>query len=206
MSEMIDNSLVKKAADSPVITLLTDESTDIVVNHRLVINICIVKLLLDSNESHKSIEVILFARDEWVVMLTFPPHCTHRLQPLDQTFFRSLKAGYSRACHNWMTCHKGQPITQFDVIELFTTAYNTSATVISVTNGFSATGIWPFNDSKFDDELGSKDEAAQFVPVRNHVGDEDDMQAEPVINDVVQRPIARASSDDSAQETTGDAR
>ena len=161
-------------------------------------------LLLDGHESHKSLEVIFFARDNGVVMLTFPPHCTHRLQPLDRTFFRSLKAGYSRACDNWMTCHKGRPITQFDVIELFTTAYNASATVASATNGFSATGLWPFNDSKFDDELGNNDEAAQFVPVRNPVGDEDDMQAEPVVNDVVQRPISRAITGDSVQ--AGDTR
>ena len=149
-------------------------------------------LLLDSHESHKSLEVIIFARDNGVVMLTFPPHCTDRLQPLDRISFRSLKAGHSRACDNWMTCHKGRPITQFDVIELFTTAYNTSATVASATNGFSAAGLWPFNDSKFDDELGNTDEAAQFAPTRNPVGDADDMQAEPVVNDVVQRPIARA--------------
>ena len=120
--------------------------------------------------------------DNGVVMLTFPPHCTHRLQPLERTFFRSLKAGYSRACDNWMTCHKGRPITQFDVIELFTTAYNTSATVASATNGFSAAGLWPFNDSKFDDELGNTD-----------------MPAETVVNDVVQRPIDHAITDDSVR-------
>ena len=205
MSEMIDANLVKKAADSPVITVLTDESNDIVVNHRLVINIRIVNLLLDSNESHTSLEVILFTRDNGVVMLTFPPHCTHRLQPLDRTSLRSLKPGYSQACHNWMPCHKGRPITQFDVIELFTTAHNT-ATVASATDGFSAARLWPFNDSKFDDELGNNDEVAQFVPVRNHVGDEDDMLAESVVNHVIQRPIDRASSDDSVQETIGDTR
>ena len=149
MREMIDANLVKKAPDSPAITVLTDESTDIVVNHRQVINIRIVYLLLDSNESHKSFEVILFTRDNGVVMLTFQPQCTHRLEPLDRTSLRSLKAGYSRACDNWMPCHKGRPITQFDVIELFTSAYNTSATVASATNGFSAAGLWPFNDSKF---------------------------------------------------------
>ena len=100
-------------------------------------------LLLDSHESHKSLEGILFARDNGVVMLTFPPHCTHRLQPLDRTFFRLLKAGYLRECDNWMTCHKGRPITQFDVIKLFSKAYNTSPTVASASNGFSAAGLWP---------------------------------------------------------------
>ena len=42
-----------------------------------------VLLLLDNHESHVSIDAINFARDNGIVMLTFPPHCSHRLQPLD---------------------------------------------------------------------------------------------------------------------------
>ena len=41
LSDVIDANLVTKTADSPVITVLTDESTDIVVN-RLTINLRIV--------------------------------------------------------------------------------------------------------------------------------------------------------------------
>ena len=110
-------------------------------------------LLLDGHESHKTLDVILYARENGVVILTFPPHCTHRLQPLDRTFFRSLKAAYSRAVDNWMICNKHRPVTQFDVIPLFNEAYKTSATIASATNGFRAAGLWPFNDAKFDEEL-----------------------------------------------------
>ena len=70
-----------------------------------------------------------------------------------------------------------------------------------------------FNDAKFDDELGNNDEvgteAVQLVPVHNDVGDGDDMQPEkPVVNDVVQRPIVRVTTDDSeaAEETIDVAR
>ena len=42
LSDVIDVNLVMKTADSPIITGLTDESTDIVVNHRLTINLRIV--------------------------------------------------------------------------------------------------------------------------------------------------------------------
>ena len=105
-------------------------------------------LLLDGHESHKTLDVILYAREIGVVILTFPPHCTHRLQPRDRTFFRSLKAAYSRAVDNWMICNK-----QFDVIPLFNEAYKTSATIASATNGFRAAGLWPFDDAKFDEEL-----------------------------------------------------
>ena len=126
-------------------------------------------LLLDSHESHKSLEVILYPRDSGVVMLTCPPHCTHRLQPLDKTFFRSLKAAYSRACENWMVCNKGRPILQFDVIPLIQQAYNTSARVASATNAFNTTGLCPLDDSKFDEKLfaiaGNQDEGGMAVVV-----------------------------------------
>ena len=42
LSDVIDANLVTKMADSPVITVLTDDSTDIVFNHRLTINLRIV--------------------------------------------------------------------------------------------------------------------------------------------------------------------
>ena len=122
-------------------------------------------LLLDSHESHKSLEVILYG----VVTLTCPPYCTHRLQPLEKTFFISQTATYSRAYENWMLCDKDRPISQFDIIPLFKQAYNTSARVASATNGFNATGLWPLDDSKFDEELfaiaGNQDESGTAVVV-----------------------------------------
>jgi len=42
--------------------------------------------------SHKSLEGIDLARDNGVTMITLPPYTTHSLQPLDVTFFMSLKA------------------------------------------------------------------------------------------------------------------
>ena len=42
MSDVIDENITKKVKNSPAITLFTDESTDIVVNHKLAINLRIV--------------------------------------------------------------------------------------------------------------------------------------------------------------------
>lgn len=36
-------------------------------------------LLLDNHESHCTIDCINFCRDNGMVLVTFPPHCTHRL-------------------------------------------------------------------------------------------------------------------------------
>ena len=48
-SDVIDANLVTKTADSPVITVLTDESTDIVVNHRLTADSPVITVLTDES-------------------------------------------------------------------------------------------------------------------------------------------------------------
>lgn len=46
-----------------------------------------VLLVLDNRESHLSLAALNIARENGVVMLTFPPHTSHKLQPLDRTVF-----------------------------------------------------------------------------------------------------------------------
>jgi len=108
-------------------------------------------LLLDGHVSHKTLDAVLFARERGIVMLSFPPHCTHRMQPLDRAFFKSLKNNYNATCDNWMTSHPGKRISFFDIAGIFTKAYNRSACIEKAVNGFEACGLWPFNDSIFTD-------------------------------------------------------
>ena len=42
-----------------------------------------VLLIMDNHESHINIEVSSYAKEHGVVILTSPPHCSHRMQPLD---------------------------------------------------------------------------------------------------------------------------
>ena len=53
-------------------------------------------LLLDNHTSHLSIEAIDFALDNGIVMLTFPPHCSHKMQPLDVSVYGPVKAYYTQ--------------------------------------------------------------------------------------------------------------
>lgn len=56
-----------------------------------------VLLLLDHHTSHLSVEAIDLAAENGVNILTFPPHCSHRMQPLDV----SKKAYYKNVCSSW---------------------------------------------------------------------------------------------------------
>ncbi|XP_029340970.1 tigger transposable element-derived protein 1-like [Acyrthosiphon pisum] len=64
-------------------------------------------LLLDNHASHVSLKAIEFCRSKYITMLGFPPHTTHRLQPLDVAVFGALKTYYSQACDAWMVNNPG---------------------------------------------------------------------------------------------------
>ncbi|XP_065645776.1 uncharacterized protein LOC136076230 [Hydra vulgaris] len=50
-------------------------------------------IVLDAHRSHKTLEAINFCHDNGIHLITLPPHCTHKMQPLDRTFFKPLKVG-----------------------------------------------------------------------------------------------------------------
>jgi hypothetical protein len=53
-------------------------------------------LLLDGHNSHTSLAFTEFAERNNIILLCFPAHATHLLQPLDVAIFGSLKAQYTK--------------------------------------------------------------------------------------------------------------
>jgi len=82
-------------------------------------------------------------------MLGFPPHTTHRLQPLGFAVFGPLKTYYSQSCNTFMVNNPGRVINYRDIGKLFNETYNRAATVGNAIKGFSACGIEPINSNIF---------------------------------------------------------
>ena len=67
-----------------------------------------VLLLLDGLSTHvKNLQLIEEARENGVIIFSFPPHCTHRLQPLDVAFMKPLATYYVTKVANWLRNHSG---------------------------------------------------------------------------------------------------
>ena len=110
-------------------------------------------LILDGHSSHvKNLDVITKARQNNVIILSLPSHCTHRMQPLDVSFFKSLNARYNTTVQTWHRQHPGRPVTEAEFGELFNAAYSNVATVDKAQSGFRKCGICPFDRSVFTDD------------------------------------------------------
>jgi len=111
-----------------------------------------VLMILDNHDSHISVASIDFAKSHGVVMLTFPPHCSHKMQPLDRSVYGPLKKFYNSACDSWMLQNPGKCITIYDVAGRVGCAFPQAMTPVNIQSGFRVTGIWPLNRHVFSDE------------------------------------------------------
>jgi len=82
-------------------------------------------------------------------MLSFPPHCSHMMQPLDKTVFGPFEKYYAVAMKGWMANNKGRPLGIYDVPCLVAKAYPKDMTPENNTAGFNATGIFPYDRNIF---------------------------------------------------------
>jgi hypothetical protein len=109
-------------------------------------------LILDNHYSHCTLESYSYCKENFIIVVSIPPHTSHMLQPLDVVFYGPLKKAYNRECDLYIKTHNLQKITPYDVAGLFNKAYMRVAAVEKGVSGFAATGIYPLNPHKFKDE------------------------------------------------------
>ncbi|KAB0790231.1 hypothetical protein PPYR_15434 [Photinus pyralis] len=111
-----------------------------------------VLLLLDNHESHLAIKTINFAKENNVIMLSFPPHCSHRLQPLDRSVYGPFKKYLSNSQAAWLRNNPGKSMTIYDIPSLVRDALPQALTPINIMKGFKVSGIEPYNRDIFTDD------------------------------------------------------
>ncbi|XP_064596786.1 uncharacterized protein LOC135463456 [Liolophura sinensis] len=154
-------------------------------------------VILDGHHSHKTLAAVTFARAHGIHLLTLPPHSTHKMQPLDRTYFKSLKSAYNVAADSWMVSHPGRRISFFDMAGIFGQAFHRSATQEKCINGFRMRGIWPFDENVFSDEdFAAATVTDQPEPDNNEIVATEDPDVRP---DLPNMP----STGDSSEEDEG---
>lgn len=78
-----------------------------------------VLLIVDGHASHKSLGALNFAKENGIEMVCLPPHCTHRMQPLDVCFYGPLKTYFNQEISVWLRSHPGRVVTALQIGYLF---------------------------------------------------------------------------------------
>ena len=107
-------------------------------------------LILDNHQSH----VIDYAKENNITLLSFPPHCSHEMQPLDKSVYGPMKAFFNQAADRWLRekDNAGKSMTIHHIPGLVAYAYPKAMTPCNITAGFKATGIYPFDRNIFGPE------------------------------------------------------
>ena len=109
-------------------------------------------LLLDNHVSHLSIEALEYCKQNGVTVLSFPPQCEHKFQPLDVSVNGPFKTYVNRACDAWVTNRPGHTLTIYDILVIVISSLYLAASPGTIKVSFQGTGICPFNRDTLHDE------------------------------------------------------
>lgn len=111
-----------------------------------------VVILLDGHSTHcNSVEMLEYANQNEIILISMPSHTSHYLQPLDRSVFKSLKYHFYEQCRLWLNQNPGRRITRLSFGTLLNKAWGKAASAENAISGFKATGVYPFNPEAVPD-------------------------------------------------------
>ncbi|XP_041356358.1 uncharacterized protein LOC121373696 [Gigantopelta aegis] len=165
---------------------MTTENFEIWLDHFIKHRRCSLEnpvlLLMDNHDSHISINILDMAKANGITLLTFPPHCSHKLQPLDRTVYGPLKRYYNAACNSWQMNNPGKPMTIYDISENLGQAFPKAFVPENIIAGFRVAGICPFNRNIFHDDEFLSSFVTDTLPVESNPAEP--IPAEPMLQEI----------------------
>lgn len=110
-----------------------------------------VLLIVNNQPCHQDLNVILFAKEHHLHLLSLPPLTAHKMQPLNRAILQSFSEAYNQACNDLTTKYHPRKITEKDFAGLASAAYASVCRMDSVQHAFKCTGLWPLNPDVFGD-------------------------------------------------------
>ena len=108
----------------------------------------VILLLVDGHQSHTSLEFARFCEDKLIIVIFFPSHMSHKLQPLDITVNADIKRIFRTLYNNYYNVKLQDNITvgKYLITVLESVEKVKSESIIS---SFRETGIYPFGTKEY---------------------------------------------------------
>ena len=94
--------------------------------------------------------MLLYAVTSQIIMLGYPAHTTHILQPLDVGIFHHIKKKFNQLCISAGKHDARSRITKHYFPQTWSIAQRAATTPI-IQSGFQRAGIYPFDPTAVDD-------------------------------------------------------
>ena len=102
-------------------------------------------LILDNHRSHETIDLLVEAKANGIVIVAFPSHSTAHLCPLDKTVYSPLKGRWDHIVAEFLAQNHLNVMNKTTFAARFKHVWMDMATPSNMISGFRATGIFPFN-------------------------------------------------------------
>jgi hypothetical protein len=103
-------------------------------------------LILDGHGSHLTMKFIEYCNTNKILLMTYPPHSTHSLQPLDVGIFSPLSTAYSKNLEDFLHKSMGlSHITKRDFFRLFWPAWEQALSSKNILSSWRTVGISPLD-------------------------------------------------------------
>ncbi|KJZ68687.1 hypothetical protein HIM_11922 [Hirsutella minnesotensis 3608] len=94
-----------------------------------------------------------------IIVAVFPPHSTHRLQPLDVSLFGPLSIAYTNQLIQWTAKTQGLiGLSKREFWSLFWDAFGSSFSAENIASGWKRTGLLPFDPEVVLSQITEKTE------------------------------------------------
>ncbi|XP_076824884.1 uncharacterized protein LOC143470554 [Clavelina lepadiformis] len=110
-----------------------------------------VLLIFDGASSHLHPQIVDAAVAHDIVLFCLPSNTTHELQPLDKSVFKSFEHYWDIEVMKFWRTHPDRIITKSRFGSLCTPAFYKAVSMSNISNGFRATGIYPYDSSAIPD-------------------------------------------------------
>ena len=105
-------------------------------------------LLLDMHKSHLfNIKFMKLMQEHNIEVCSFPPHCTHVLQPLDDVPFARFKSMYNTALLDLNYKLAGRKMSKPQMFRMLVPTFTAAMSHDAIVRGFKNTGIYPVDPS-----------------------------------------------------------
>jgi hypothetical protein len=105
-------------------------------------------LILDGHSSHIHINFMWLCKLHKIILLYFPAHCTHVLQPLDLACFSVVKSNYRQKISDLAALDDAAPVKKEKFIKYYHAAREEALSDRVIRAGWKASGLSPFNPEK----------------------------------------------------------